>query len=185
ERQELSGLLDRARAEAKTPAKIPHELFTVLADARLTERAFEHLEAGLPPSQALERLAAESARMLAAHGPASRRALEVEAFVGGVAQRYTDADRDPLRKGELMVGVQLSGLVALRGWARGAVGALCAAPAEESPGIALLDALGLPAICDLRSLFDRIHNGDKIALDADTGAVTVNPSVAQVASLRK
>lgn len=185
ERDELSELLDRARAEAVHPAKIPHELFTVLHDARLPERALEHLAAGLTPSIALERLASESARMLAAHGPASRRALEVEAFVSGVALRYAGVEDDRLRKGELMTAVHLPGLIALRGWAHGATGALSVSPPEESPGVALLSALGIPAVSGLRALFDRISSGDRVALDADAGVATVNPSAAQAAAARK
>lgn len=185
EREELTGLLDRARAEAVHPAKIPHELFTVLADARLEERALEHLANGLTPALALERLAAESARMLAAHGAASRRAFEVEAFVSGVSQRMAGNEVDTIRRGELMVAVHLPGLMALRGWSRGTAGALCSAPSDENPGVAVLTALGVPAITDLRQLFDRVSNGDRIALDADAGALTVNPSAATSATWRK
>ncbi len=185
EREELRALYARARAVATRPALIPSELETVLEDERVVERACEHVEAGLSPSQALERIAAESARTLAAHGPLARRALEVEALANAVAHRHAGLPVDRVRRGELLVGVQLPALAALRGWDHGAVGALCAGLPEESPGVALFTALGLPAISGLRSLFDRVGNGERIALDSGTGQVLVNPSAADSAGWRK
>src|SRR5205807_838041 len=83
----------------------------------------------LPPSLALERIAAEFARTLASHGPAARRAVDVEAFLGAVAHRYAGLEPVRVRRGELIVAVHVSGLSALRAWASGAVGALCAGAA--------------------------------------------------------
>ena len=195
ERTELRDLFGQARAAAavaatgaapgEKPARLPVELETVMEDHRLVERALEHLDSGLSPSQALERLAAESARALAAHGPMARRALEVEAFASGVAHRHAGQAADRVRKGELIVAVQLSGIAALRAWAHGAVGALVASSSEESPGVALLTALGLPVVSDLPHLFDRLGNGDKIGLEAQSGEVVVNPSAAQAAGWRR
>ncbi len=185
ERDELRALIGAARAAAVKPAAFPVELETVIEDERVVERACEHVEAGLSPSQALERIAAESARTLAAHGPLARRALEVEALASAVAHRHAGQTPERLRRGELLVGVQLPALAALRAWEQGAHGALCAAPAEASPGVALFTALGLPAVSDLASLFDRVGNGEKIALDAATGTVLVNPGAADVAEWRR
>ena len=185
ERDELRSLLQKARTASVHPSRLPVELETVVEDGRIVERALEHLEAGLSPSQALERLAAESAKALAAHGPMARRALEVEAFASAVAHRHAGLEADRVRKGELIVAVQLSGIAALRAWAHGAVAALVASPAEESPGVALLSALGLPVVSGLRSLFDRLGNSDKVALDGDNGEVIVNPSASQAAGWRK
>ncbi len=154
-------------------------------DVRLQERALEHLSAGLPPSLALERIAAEFARTLASHGPAARRAVDVEAFLGAVAHRYAGLEPLRVRRGELIVAVHLSGLSALRGWASGAVGALCAGAAEDSTGVPVLSALGLPVACGVRQLFDAVGNGTRIALDSDEGEVYVNPTAAQAASWRR
>jgi phosphotransferase system enzyme I (PtsP) len=185
ERDELRELIAKARGAATHPAQFPIELETVIEDERTVERVAEHIEAGLSPSQALERIAAESARTLAAHGPLTRRALEVEALASAVAHRHAGLASDRIRRGELLVGVQIPTLVALRGWEQGAVGALCSGAAEESPGVSLFTALGLPAVSGLRALFDRVGNGEKVALDATTGEVLVNPSAADAAGWRR
>lgn len=185
ERTDLAELLERARKEAREPARAFDELTTVLDDARLLERASEHVAAGLGPSQALERIAAEAARVLASHGPVARRALDVEAFVGAVAHRRAGIEPDRVRRGELLVSVHLSGPAALRGWAQGATGALCSGVAEEATGCALLAALGLPVVSGLRQLFDWMSNGDRAVVDADRGEAIVNPSAAQAAALRR
>jgi phosphotransferase system enzyme I (PtsP) len=185
ESEELRALLARARGAAVAPALMPIELETVLEDERVVERVREHIEAGLSPSQALERIAAESARTLAAHGPLARRALEVEALANAVAHRHAGLGAERVRRGELLVGVQIPALAALRAWEQGAVGALCAGAPEESPGVSLFSALGLPAVSRLRALFERVGNGEKIALDAATGQVLVNPSAADVAAWRR
>jgi phosphotransferase system enzyme I (PtsP) len=185
EREELVAILEKARAAARTPSRVFDELSTVLEDRRLVERAIEHIGKGLGPSQALERIAAESARALASHGPVARRALDVEAFVGAVAHRRAGIETDRVRRGELLVSVHLSGPAALRGWAQGATGALCSGVAEEATGCALLSALGLPVVSGLRQLFDWMANGDRAVVDADKGEAIVNPSAAQAAAVRR
>src|SRR5262249_5509986 len=79
EREEIRALADRARSSLRERVRELEEAATVVEDARLQERALEHLSAGLPPSLALERIAAEFARTLASHGPAAPRAAGVEA----------------------------------------------------------------------------------------------------------
>ena len=156
-----------------------------MEDARLQERAIEHLTARLPPSLALERIAAEFARALASHGPAARRAVDVEAFLGAVAHRYAGLEPIRVRRGEIVAAVHLSGISALRAWASGAVGALVAGSSEESTGVPVLSALGVPVASGLRQLFDTVGNGTRVALDADSGEVYVNPTAAQAAAWRR
>src|SRR5438309_8872087 len=185
EREELRALVDRARGALQGPARALDEVATVIEDARLEERAGELLASGLPPSLALERIAAEFARSLAQHGPAGRRAVDVEGFLGAVAHRYAGLEAARVRRGELIACVHLSGLSALRAWSTGAVGALCAGAAEDSTGVAILTALGLPVASGLRQLFDCVGNGTRIALDGDGGEVFVNPTAAQAAAWRR
>ena len=137
------------------------------------------------PSLALERIAAEFARALASHGPAARRAVDVEAFLGAVAHRYAGLEPVRVRRGEIVAAVHLSGLSALRAWASGAVGALCAGTADESTGAPVLTAMGLPVASGLRQLFDVVGNGTRVALDSDSGEVYVNPTATQAAAWRR
>jgi phosphotransferase system enzyme I (PtsP) len=185
EREDLRALADRARSAAEGRVRELEEAATVIEDARLQERAIEHLNARLPPSLALERIAAEFARALASHGPAARRAIDVEAFLGAVAHRHAGMEPIPVRRGEIVAAVHLSGISALRAWASGAVGALVAGTAEESTGVPVLTALKVPVASGLRQLFDTVGNGTRVALDSDSGEVYVNPTAAQAASWRR
>ncbi|HYS10001.1 MAG TPA: GAF domain-containing protein [Myxococcales bacterium] len=185
EREEVLQLADRARAALTVPCRELEEISTTLTDVRLEERAQEHVAKYVPPSLALERIAAEVARSLAQHGPAARRGVDIEAFLGGVARRLAGIELQRVRRGEMVISVHLPGIAALRSWAAGSTGAICATPREDSTGGALLTALKMPVVWGLRDIFESVSQGDRIALDSDTGEVIVNPSAAQAAAWRR
>ncbi len=184
-REEVLQLAERARGALKAPCRELEEICTTLTDARLEERAQEHAARYVPPSIALERIAAEVARSLAQHGAAARRGVDIEAFLGEVARRFSGTELQRVRRGELVISVHLPGLVALRGWASGATAAVCATPREDSTGTALLTALGMPVVTGVRQIFESVSQGDRVALDSDSGEVIVNPSAAQATAWRK
>jgi phosphotransferase system enzyme I (PtsP) len=184
-REEVVQLVERARAALHEPCRALEEIFTALADVRLDERANELVAAGVAPALALERIAGEVARALGNHGETARRAADIEAFLGAVAHRLSGHEQLRVRRGELLVSVHLPGLPALRGWAAGATGAVCATPREDSTGVAVLTALGLPVVCGLRQVFQAISQGDRVALDGDSGELIVNPDSAQTAAWRR
>ena len=178
-------LAERARATAAASCRELEEICTTLTDVRLEERAQEHVARYVPPSIALERIAAEVARALAQHGPAARRAVDIEAFLGAIARRLSGIEAQRVRRGELVVSVHLPGLVALRSWAAGATGAVCATPRDDSTGGAVLTALGMPVVWGVRDIFESVSQGDRVALDSESGEVIVNPSAAQAAAWRR
>jgi phosphotransferase system, enzyme I, PtsP len=184
-RDDVLQLAERARAVLSAPCRELEELCTTLADARLEERAQEHAARYVPPSIALERIAAEVARSLAQHGPAARRGVDIEAFLGDVARRFAGVEPQRIRRGELIVSVHLPGMTALRGWAAGATGAICATAREDSTGAAIFTALGLPLVAGVRQIFESVSQGDRVALDSDGGEVFVNPGAAQAAAWRR
>ena len=185
EREEVQKLAERVRAKLGESPRVLDEICSVLDDARLEERAGEHLAAGVPASLALERIAAETARALMHLGPAARRAVDVEAFLGAVAHRLAGLEPQRVRRGELLVGVHLPGLAALRGWAHECTGAVCAEAAEASTGVALLTALGLPVVCGVKQIFEVVGPGDRVAIDGDSGQVLINPTAAQASAWRR
>jgi len=185
EREEVLQLADRARSALTGPCRELEEICTTLTDVRLEERAQEHVAKYVPPSLALERIAAEVARSLAQHGPAARRGVDIEAYLGGVARRVAGIDQQRMRRGEMVISVHLPGIAALRSWAAGATGAICATPREDSTGGALLTALKMPVVWGVRDIFESVSQGDRIALDSDSGEVIVNPSAAQTAAWRR
>ena len=185
ERADALQVAERARAALSAACKELEEICTTLTDVRLEERAQEHVAKYVPPSLALERIAGEVARSLAQHGPAARRGVDIEAFLGAVARRLSNTEAQRVRRGELLVSVHLPGLVALRSWAAGATGAVCATPREDSTGGALLTALGMPVVWGVRDIFEAVSQGDRVALDSESGEVVVNPSAAQAAAWRR
>lgn len=184
-REEVLALADKARAALKEPCRELEEICSTLHDVRVEERAQEHLQAGIPAALALERVAGEVARSLGSQGPAGRRAVDIEAFLGAVAHRLAGIEPQRIRRGELLISVHLPGVAALRGWAAGATGAICATRADASTGVPLLTALGLPVVCGVKQVFESASHGDRVAVDADSGEVIVNPSAAQAAAWRK
>jgi phosphotransferase system enzyme I (PtsP) len=184
-REEILQLAERARAALAEPCRALEEISSTLQDVRVEERAHEHLAAGVPPALALERIAGEVARSLGSQGPAGRRAVDIEAFLGAVAHRLSGIEAQRVRRGELLISVHLPGLAALRGWAAGVTGAVCATAPDDSTGVPLLTALGLPVMCGIRQIFESVSQGDRVALDSDAGEVMVNPSAAQIAAARR
>ncbi|HUJ29137.1 MAG TPA: hypothetical protein VLW85_24115, partial [Myxococcales bacterium] len=184
-RDEVLQLADRARAAMKQRCPALEEMRLSLEDSRLEERAHEHLANGVAPALALERIAGEVARALAGQGPAARRAVDIEAFLGAVAHRLSGIEAQRMRRGELLVSVHLPGLQALRGWAAGATGAVCAMPAADSTGAEILTALGLPVVSGVRQVFGAVTHGERIALDGDSGEIIINPSATQSAEFRR
>ncbi len=185
ERDELRALLERARNVLAERARAVDDVATVIEDARTEERALEMVEAGLQPSLALERVAAEAARALRQAGAGSVRAVDVEAYLGAVAHRLAELDPGRVRRGEVLVGVHLPGPAALRAWAAGATGAVCSGAAFESAGVALFTALCLPVISGVRTVFEWCSRGTRVALDANAGELLVNPNAAQSTAWRE
>jgi phosphotransferase system enzyme I (PtsP) len=185
EREELRGLIARARASLGQQPRVLDDIASVIEDARTEERALELVARGQPASLALERVAGEAAKALALAGASSLRAVDVEAFLGAVAHRLAGLDSGRIRRGEVLVGLHLPGPSALRAWAAEATGAVCANQAGESTGTALLTALGVPVLAGARSVFEWVGSGTRVALDGDAGELHVNPSAAQAAEWRR
>ena len=184
-RKEVLQLAERARGALRAPCRELEEICTTLTDARLEERAQEHVARYVPAALALERIASEVARTLGHHGPTARRGVDIEAFLGAVAYRLAAVEPQRVRRGEVMISVHLPGVFALRGWAAGATGAICATRRDDSTGAAVLTNLGIPVVAGVRQIFEVLSQGDRVALDGDSGEVIINPSAAQAAAFRK
>jgi phosphotransferase system enzyme I (PtsI) len=62
---------------------------------------------------------------------------------------------------------------------------VCATGRDDSTGVAVLTALGLPVVCGVKQIFEMVSQGDRVALDGNTGEVIVNPSASQAAAWRR
>lgn len=158
----------------------------VLDDARLRGCMREHVEAGASAEEAVERVMRQYARVLSASAERllADRALEVEALCLRVLNRLGPSSAR-LLPGAVLAAARLTvcDVVELR--AGHGAGAVLAAPPEASPGLALAAALGLPVVAGVGELFRWVADGDRVLVDGDGGALTVNPSRVDVAAHRR
>jgi phosphotransferase system, enzyme I, PtsP len=162
---------------------------SVLDDQRLREQALEHVASGATAEAAMERVARQYARVLGANGDEALRArgVELEALCGRLHTALTGPVERPraAAQGRVHVAGRITVLEAVE-LARGnGVAAVLAGAAEASPGIAILAALGLPAVADVRGLFRWASDGDRVLVDGDSGAVQLNPWRADIAAHRR
>lgn len=175
------GPLDRATmASLVSPARF------VLDDARLRGRMREQVDGGASAEAAVERTMREYARVLSSSGERllADRALEVEALGLRVLNRLgAPALRMP--PGSVLAAGRLTVCDAIELRAGHAAGAVLSAPAAASPGLAVAVALCLPVVSGVSELFRWVSDGDRVLVDGDGGALTVNPSGVDVAAHRK
>ncbi|HEY2749261.1 MAG TPA: phosphoenolpyruvate-utilizing N-terminal domain-containing protein [Polyangia bacterium] len=175
------GPLDRTTmASLLSPARF------VLDDARLRGRVRDHVDEGASAEAAVERVMREYARVLSSSGEKLLvdRALEVEALCLRVLNRL-GAPAARLPPGSVLVAARLTVCDAIELRAGHAAGAVLSAPAAASPGLGVAVALGLPVVAGVSELFRWVSDGDRVLVDGDAGAVTVNPSRVDVAAHRK
>jgi phosphotransferase system enzyme I (PtsP) len=160
----------------------------VLDDARLRGRMVKQVEAGLAAEEAVERVMREYTRVLSSSGDSHlvERALEVEALCLRVMARVgaEEAGR-PVSAGCVLVASRLTVCDALELGAGHGVAALLAGPAENSPGLAVACALGMPVVASVSELFRWAADGDRALIHGEDGTVILNPSSVDVANHRR
>lgn len=176
---------EAAAALAPLARRFP-EVAAVLDDARVLERALELVAGGCGAARALDRVAREATRAAALSGDPllKRRALDLEGLCDRAAARALGQTPPAWSSGTVLVTHRLSSWDALELAAAGGIGVALAAPAHDSPGLALAGPLGLAACAGLNALFRWARAGSRILVDGEAGAVVINPARSDVAGYR-
>jgi phosphotransferase system enzyme I (PtsP) len=184
----LSQLVGRSQqlGMARDAAFLSNYLLMV-SDERMRSRAFEFIGEGLGVAQALGTVAREAVR--AANGIVGdafmqERARDMEDLCDALLMLASPDARAELPSKAVLIGDQLTVFDLLVSSRAHPVGV---ALTERSAGPrtqVLLKLLGVPAIIDTEGLFRWASPGDVVLLDADHGFLVINPSRAEIASLR-
>lgn len=173
-----SGLGDEARYLAG------YEL--IASDSRLRERALEVIDEGKGAAEALSTVAREVTR--AATGAVgdpflAERSRDIEDFCDAVLMLASPDARAELPNGAVIICDDFS-VFDLVVTARTEPEGIALTERATPRAAALLKLCGVPSIVDVAGAFRWAAPGDIALLDADHGFLVVNPSRAEVASLR-
>lgn len=113
----------------------------------------------------------------------AERAREIEDLCVLIYAAATRAQLLP--PGGVWVGERLGSFVALCAVARGAAAIVLDGRADDGPGLAIARAGGVPVLTQVEGLFAWVRPGDLVVVDADGGALRINPAASSVESYRK
>jgi signal transduction protein with GAF and PtsI domain len=116
------------------------------------------------------------------------RAVEMETLSGRILQLLATAAGTPAPTpppGRVHAAERLTVFEAVELARSHGVACVLAGSAAASPGVDVARALGLPVVCDVRTLFRWAQDDDRALVDGDAGTVLLNPSRADVAALRR
>lgn len=158
----------------------------MVGDSRLRTRAFELAASGRGVAQALGMVAREAAR--AANGIVGDpflqdRARDIEDLCDALLMLASPDARAELPSKAVLIGEQLTVFDLLISARAQPVGVALAERAGARSRV-LLELLRVPSIVDVAGVFRWAAPGDVALLDADHGFLVINPSRAEVASVR-
>jgi len=159
----------------------------MVGDERLRERAFGLLTEGHGVAQALGMVAREAAR--AANGIVGdpymqERARDLEDLCDALVMLASPDARAELPSKAVLIGDQITVFDLLVSARANPVGVALSDRAEGPRTRVLLELLGVPCIMRVEGLFTWASPGDVALLDADHGFLLINPSRAEMATLR-
>jgi len=159
----------------------------LVSDSRLRERAFNLISKGQSVAQALGTIAREAAR--AANGIVGDpflqdRARDIEDFCDALLMLAAPDQRAELPSKAVLLGDQVT-VFDLLVSARATPVAIALTERATSPRTSvLLKLMGVPSIVDVGGAFRWAAPGDVALVDADHGFLVINPSRAEVATVR-
>jgi phosphotransferase system enzyme I (PtsP) len=159
----------------------------LVTDGRLKGRAAQLIHEGHSVAQALGLVAREAAR--AANGIVGDdfmrdRARDIEDFCDALLMLASPDARAELPSKAVLLGDQISVFDVLVSARAQPVGVVLTEHARSKRAPVLLKLMGVPSIVDVQGAFRWAAPGDVALLDADHGFLVINPSRAEVASVR-
>jgi phosphotransferase system enzyme I (PtsP) len=186
--KQLGALVTQAALIDKSEeARFLSTYLLLVSDSRLRERAFELVGEGRSVAQALGLIAREAAR--AANGIVGDpflqdRARDIEDFCDAILMLAAPDQRAELPSKAVLLGDQVTVFDLLVSARSQPVGVALTERAQSPRTAVLLQLLGVPSIVDVGGAFRWAAPGDVALLDADHGFLVINPSRAEVASVR-
>ncbi|MDI3285934.1 GAF domain-containing protein [Polyangium sp. 15x6] len=159
----------------------------MIGDLRLRQRAFELVAEGHGVAQALGLVAREGVR--AANGIVGdpflqERARDMEDLCDALVMLATPDARAELPTKAVLIGDRLTVFDLVVSARTRPVGVVLSERASDPRTPVLLRLLGVPSITQVEGLFQWASPGDVALLDADHGFLVINPSRAEMASIR-
>jgi len=179
---ENAGMLDMAEE-----ASFLSTYLLMVSDSRLRERAFELIAKGHSVAQALGIIAREAAR--AANGIVGDpflqdRARDIEDFCDALLMLADPDQRAELPSKAVLLGDQVTVFDLLVSARAQPVGIALTERATSPRTNVLLRLMGVASIVDVAGAFRWAAPGDVALVDADHGFLVINPSRAEVATVR-
>lgn len=173
--------------EMSDDARFLSTYLLLVSDGRLRGRAAELIGKGHSIAQALGLVAREAAR--AANGIVGDkfmqdRARDIEDFCDALLMLASPDQRAELPSKAVLLGDEISVFDLLVSARAQPVGVVLTERAESPRTPVLLKLLGVPSIIDVAGAFRWAAPGDVALIDADHGFLVINPSKAEVASVR-
>ncbi len=185
----IRGLQQRAKQlEIGEPARFLSTYIEIVGDARFQERVEELVESGRSIPQSLSEVAREVTRAavhLTRDPFMEERAKDIEDLCDALSMLAASDKRAELPQKAVLVGDHLSVFDLLVSSRARPVGVALSERAAGPRTATLLELLGVPAIADVGGLFRWASDGDIALVDADHGLFVINPSKAEMASLRE
>lgn len=185
----IRGLQVRAHElEIGEPARFLSTYIEIVGDGRFQERGLELVESGMSIPQALSAVAREVTRTavhLTRDPFMEERAKDIEDLCDALSMLAASDKRAELPQRAVLVGDQLSVFDLLVSSRARPVGVALSERAAGPRTATLLELLGVPSIVDVGGLFRWASDGDIALVDADHGLFVINPSKAEMASLRE
>lgn len=184
----LSALVGRAaRSGLSDEASFLDTYLLMVTDERLRGRAFKLIAEGRSVAQALGIVAREAAR--AANGIVGDpflqdRARDIEDLCDALLMLASPDARAELPSKAVLLGDQITVFDLLISARAQPVGIALTERANSPRTHVLLQLMGIPAIVDVAGAFRWAAPGDVALLDADHGFLVINPSRAEIASVR-
>jgi phosphotransferase system enzyme I (PtsP) len=166
-------------------------IFMLWEDQRLRDMVEERAAKEPNPAAALRDVARVFARApyevqgAIVDASSTARSIEAETFCLQVAARVVE-ERIPSQGAALLMTDRLPALTALICAAHRVSAIVASGPlGEETLGVSLARAAGIPVLSEVGSLFAWARVGDRLLVDANEGVVRVNPSTATVTGFRR
>jgi phosphotransferase system enzyme I (PtsP) len=174
------------RAGVAGPARVAEALVLATLDAHFPSEVTALVDAGKRVEDALASVSAEAARGRAAEGDPFlfARARDVEAL-GRILLASARSEKARLTAGAIVVAERLAAPEALLCVEAGVAGVALAAPAEQSSGLIVLEAVGIPAVAGIDGLFPRARDGSRAIVDGDHGVLILDPTRSDLSVVRR